>query len=135
MAIVRTNICHVLADKCDQGDDSTAHRHAANLKEATMKSLVIATILAATAFAASAQPHNGEIYEQLRPSTASSKSRAEVMVEARAAQRSGVIAKGEMWVVEDPQSSTSLSRAQVKQEVLGLRKSGKLPANGEITGG
>jgi|CXWL01.1.fsa_nt_gi hypothetical protein len=100
-----------------------------------MKSIVIATLLGAATLAATAQTNNGELYEATSPAAASVRSRAEVITETRAAQLRGAIAKGEMWVIESPQRSSSSSRAQVQQEMQGLRRSGKLPANGEITGG
>lgn len=100
-----------------------------------MKSIVIATLLSAATLVATAQTHNGELYETTSSATTSARSRAEVINEARAAQLRGAITKGEMWVVESPQRSSTLSRAQVQQEMQGLRRSGKLPANGEITGG
>lgn len=100
-----------------------------------MKSIVIATLLSTATLVATAQTNNGELYETTSPATTSARSRAEVINEARVAQLRGAIAKGEMWVIESPQRSSTLSRAQVQQEMQGLRRSGKLPANGEITGG
>lgn len=99
-----------------------------------MKTLIVATLLAATTFAASAQSGNGETYGQNSPTFGSEKSRAEVIVELRAAQDINSIAYGEhsqQSVLAQPATS-GLTRQQVLQEVAALRKAGKLPVNGEF---
>lgn len=100
-----------------------------------MKNLVITTLLVAASFAASAQSNNQEAYGQSSPLSGSAKSRAEVVTELRAAQAGGLIAFGEISALNAPQESSRLSRAQVKQEARMFRPSGRLPANGEISGG
>jgi hypothetical protein len=101
-----------------------------NLKEFIMKSFAIATVLAISAFSASAgsQFVHGEIYPPVDNTATSSKTRAEVLAELRAAQAAGLVAYGEFdsrTVVTKP-SSSKLTRAEVQMEQADLARDSKL---------
>jgi hypothetical protein len=103
-----------------------------------MKSLVIATILAASAFAASAMSGNGEIYGQDKERFVSTKTRAEVVTELRAAVAAGTIASGDADLqrhqARSAPATSSLTRAEVRMEVAKLAAQGKLFQNNHSSG-
>jgi hypothetical protein len=99
------------------------------LKEFVVKSCAIATVLAISAFSVSAgsQLVQGEIYPPVDNTATSSKTRAEVLAELRAAQAAGTVAHGEFAgrsVVASP-STSKLTRAEVQMELADLARDGK----------
>ncbi len=94
-----------------------------------MKSFAIATVLAISAFSASAgSPFvHGEIYPPADNTVTSSKTRADVLAELRAAQATGLVAYGEFdsRTVAAKPSPSKLTRAEVRMELADLARDGK----------